>query len=95
MGIESPGFKSTVRRLLAELRPEDCEDLEEYHFALEFEALPLGIDLWSRAYLSADGEIFWDDPDPPEFVHIKIEKDNVWPIKVAAERFPEMLVFAQ
>jgi hypothetical protein len=95
MSIQTPQFRAIVSRLLADLEPEDCEEPAEYEMAVELHALPIGVDLWSRMFLSPDGEVIWAGWDPLEIKRSRLEEDVNAAVRMAAERYPAMIDFVQ
>lgn len=61
MKIVTPEFQKTIQELIDNLRPEQFSDAEEYKLARKYNALPVGVDLWSYVFLTASGEVIWDD----------------------------------
>ena len=61
MKIVTPEFQKIIQDLIDNLQAEQFSDVEEYKLALKHNALPLGVDLWSYVFLTANGEIIWDD----------------------------------
>jgi len=93
MSAPSLEFRAIVQRLLADLEPEDCESQQEYQWALELHALPLGIDLWSRVFLTPDGEVVWAGWEPLEIKRSRDQADLKGALRMAAERYPAMTAF--
>ena len=90
MSAPSPEFSAIVYRLWADLEPEDCESQQEYDWALEYKALPLGIDLWSLIFLRPDGEILRISSEPFEIKRSRAEENLPLILNIAAERYPVM-----
>lgn len=61
MNIVTLEFQKTIQELIDNLQAEQFSDVEEYKLALKYNALPLGVDLWSYIFLTATGEVIWDD----------------------------------
>ena len=93
MSHSSLEFWAIVQRLLTDLEFEDCESQEEYQWALEFHALPLGVDLWSRVFLTPDGEVIWAGWEPLEIKRSRDEAHLNAALGMAAERNPAMTTF--
>jgi len=93
MSAPSLEFRAIVQRLLRDLEPEDCESELEYEWALEYHALPLGIDLWSRVFLTPDGHVVWAGWEPLEIKRSRDEADLKRALRWAAERYPAMAAF--
>ena len=95
MSTPSAAFWAIVQRLLRDLEPEDCETQIEYELALEFQALPVGIDLWSRVFLAPDGEVIWAGWEPLEIKRSRDEAHLNAALRMAAERYPAMTTFVR
>jgi hypothetical protein len=92
MDILSSELRQLIQTLIASLTPEDCLDAEEYRLAREFEALPLGWDLWSRCFLTADGESIKTGWEPGEIERHRGELIGVV-ASAARHRYPQFAKF--
>ncbi len=61
MEIVTSEFQRTVQDLIDNLQAEKFLDAAEYRLALKYNALPIGLDLFSYVFLSSNGEVLWDD----------------------------------
>lgn len=61
MKIVTPEFQKIIQDLIDNLQAEQFSDAEEYKLARKYNALPIGVDLWSYVFLNANGEVIWDD----------------------------------
>lgn len=95
MSVPSAEFCAIVQRLLRDLEPGDCESQQEYEWALEFQGLPLGPDLWSLVFLTPDGEVIWAGWEPLEIKRSKDEGHVNAALRMAAERYPAMTTFVR
>lgn len=61
MKIVTSEFQKTIQSLIENLQAEQFLDAEEYKLALKYNALPIGLDLFSYVFLDSNGEVLWDD----------------------------------
>lgn len=61
LNIVTPEFQETIQKLIDNLQADQFSDATEYKLARKHNALPLGGDLWSYVFLTANGEVLWDD----------------------------------
>ena len=94
MDILSAELQQLIQTLIESLAPEDCLDAEEYRLAREFEALPLGYDLWSYCFLTADGELIKSGWEPGEIERYKDAGSLLGAIVWGSrQRFPQFSQF--
>lgn len=93
MNLITQEFQESVERLIKNLKPEDFKDAEECRLTKKFNALPLGISLWSYAFLSSDGELIETGWEPDEVSRTRNTSDIICAIAIAAWRFPELKTF--
>jgi hypothetical protein len=63
MKIVTPEFQKTIQYLIKNLQAEQFIDAAEYRLALKYNALPIGLDLFSYVFLNSNGEVLWDDDE--------------------------------
>jgi hypothetical protein len=63
MKIVTPEFQNTIQDLIDNLQAEQFLDAAEYKLALKYNALPIGLDLFSYVFLNSSGEVLWDDSE--------------------------------
>jgi hypothetical protein len=61
MKIVTPEFQKTIQNLIDNFQAEQFLDAAEYTLALKYNALPIGLDLFSYVFLNSSGEVLWDD----------------------------------
>jgi hypothetical protein len=93
MNLVTSEFRKTIERLISELKPSDFIDAEENRLAAKFQALPLGISLWSYAFLTSDGELIETEWEPNEILRSKSIQAFTFAVAIAARRFPELKTF--
>lgn len=79
-----------IAQLIAHLQPNDFIDDEEQRLAKEFNALPLGLSLWSYGFLTPDGELVETDWEPNEILRTRDTQQLICAIAIAARRFPTL-----
>jgi hypothetical protein len=89
MNIVTSEFRELIERLVSNLQSSDCPDAEEYRLAQEYHALPLGFDLWSRVFLTSDGEIIWIGSEPEEITRATDTQSLIRVIVSSTGRYPE------
>ena len=89
MNIVTLEFRELIERLLSNIQSSDCADAEEYSLAQEYHALPLGLDLWSRVFLTPDGEVIWIGSEPEEIIRATDTQSLIRAVVSSARRYPE------
>ena len=88
MNIVTPEFQKTIQGLIDNLQVEQFSDVEEYKLARKHHALPLGVDMWSYVFLTANGEMIWDDNEG-ETVSANDLQSLIRALVVTKERYPQ------
>jgi hypothetical protein len=63
--------------------------MEECRLAEKFAALPLGMSLWSYAFLTPDGDLIQTEWVADETTRTRDTKELICAIAIAARRFPQ------
>lgn len=92
MKIVTSEFTKTLETLIKNLRVEDFSDTEEYKLAQKYNALPLGVDLYSYVFLTANGEILWDDNEGETGCANDLQS-LIRALVVKKERYPQFVRF--
>ena len=88
MKIVTSEFQKTIQELIDNLQVGQFSDAEEYKLARKHNALPLGVDLWSYVFLTANGEVIWDDNEG-ETGSVHDLQNLIRVLAVRKEHFPQ------
>lgn len=63
MNIVTLEFRQMIQDLIDDLEAEQCSDGAEYRLARQHNALPIGVDFDIYLFVSAEGELIWDNAE--------------------------------